>query len=488
MPLRKVEHLAESACSELPEIAEPQNGLIPPIHWLARHWDVSTATANRVLRKLLRDGFLEKNQRRNRYFIAGTPQESEPDQTLPRHADRVGYLAQRIRSDMINEAELRKALPSIRQMMTKYQCSYYTCRRAIARLRDQGWINPDGHLRPSSESDRSAANTALYLVCHRRAINTPSGRRFLGEMERMTAATPNGTCRYLFIDQIRKNGLPKSYTVAGYICYEPRKYRLPKHVHAEVPVVYVSNRPEKDTDCTYVGKDEQSAGREAAEHLNVLGHRHIGVISHLPESTTPWVRDRISGISRIYPRQGSLRSMTVFHSSSKLGKTNPKMPRQVWENRFLSSGLLKDIEKKLPPKIVRNLGVDQVYQIRQLADLSEFLQPVFHSALKKKQITAWICINDESALGAHHFLRRNGIAVPQEISLMGFDNTTGGRLIELSTYDFRPESAARAAILTLNRSTKRVASNRDYTVQGCIIARSTTGKPPIQTRSADSLS
>jgi LacI family transcriptional regulator len=64
-------------------------------------------------------------------------------------------------------------------------------------------------------------------------------------------------------------------------------------------------------------------------------------------------------------------------------------------------------------------------------------RPLFEQALALRDATAWICVNDRLALIALSFLREHGIAVPKEISIVGFDNLpveTFDR--RLTSYDF----------------------------------------------------
>lgn len=52
--------------------------------------------------------------------------------------------------------------------------------------------------------------------------------------------------------------------------------------------------------------------------------------------------------------------------------------------------------------------------------------------------TAVLAESDDMALGAHRTLRRSGIAVPETISLMGFDNHGAAEILDLTTVDQSP--------------------------------------------------
>jgi DNA-binding LacI/PurR family transcriptional regulator len=42
---------------------------------------------------------------------------------------------------------------------------------------------------------------------------------------------------------------------------------------------------------------------------------------------------------------------------------------------------------------------------------------------QEPRITAIFCTNDKMALGAIHYLNRQGVRIPQQISVVGFDDT-----------------------------------------------------------------
>jgi DNA-binding LacI/PurR family transcriptional regulator/DNA-binding transcriptional regulator YhcF (GntR family) len=71
----------------------------------------------------------------------------------------------------------------------------------------------------------------------------------------------------------------------------------------------------------------------------------------------------------------------------------------------------------------------------RLAGLS--LVPLFEAALKCKEVTAWICVSDGTALAALDFLRNRNTAVPGRISLVGFDNEPVDAVEQrLTSFDF----------------------------------------------------
>ncbi len=69
-------------------------------------------------------------------------------------------------------------------------------------------------------------------------------------------------------------------------------------------------------------------------------------------------------------------------------------------------------------------------------------------AQSRLDATAAFTVTDSMALGAMHYCARNGIAVPREMSIVGFDNIEYGAnaATTLSTIDYEFRAVARLAI------------------------------------------
>ncbi|MDD3939033.1 MAG: LacI family DNA-binding transcriptional regulator [Bacilli bacterium] len=65
--------------------------------------------------------------------------------------------------------------------------------------------------------------------------------------------------------------------------------------------------------------------------------------------------------------------------------------------------------------------------------------------LKSKKITALICANDIIALGAYKTIKKMGLSIPDDISVIGFDNIRDGEYVvpRLSTFDVPRERLGR---------------------------------------------
>jgi DNA-binding LacI/PurR family transcriptional regulator len=95
--------------------------------------------------------------------------------------------------------------------------------------------------------------------------------------------------------------------------------------------------------------------------------------------------------------------------------------------------------------------------------------------------TAVIAFNDRCALGVLDTLLRAGIAVPQEISVVGYDNSRLARIsyIDLTTVEQHPRDLTRLAVRrAIARLENEPDGPRDQLVGAELIVRGSTGPVP----------
>ena len=104
------------------------------------------------------------------------------------------------------------------------------------------------------------------------------------------------------------------------------------------------------------------------------------------------------------------------------------------------------------------------------------------AANPKKMPTAVMCSNDMTAIGVLHKLYRAGLRVPDDLSVIGFDDIQIAEVTipPLTTVQMSRFDLARAAVAALRAHAENPndpATKRDYKIQTALIVRESTGFP-----------
>jgi DNA-binding LacI/PurR family transcriptional regulator len=186
---------------------------------------------------------------------------------------------------------------------------------------------------------------------------------------------------------------------------------------AEVPTVTIGweipgNR------VSFAMVDNEAGGRMALEHLHQLGHRRIAVIL---------------GPKRLIDSAPRWRGIQKFAQSVKLE---------------IDSSLVT----RLPDVFDANASFELGYRLTE-----ELLQ-------KKKKFTALLAFDDLTALGAIRALAKAGIGVPEQCSVIGFDDVAIASLSvpSLTTVRQPLETMGGAAVNIVMEAIKAGHENRDW--------------------------
>jgi DNA-binding LacI/PurR family transcriptional regulator len=188
---------------------------------------------------------------------------------------------------------------------------------------------------------------------------------------------------------------------------------------AEVPTVTIGweipgNR------VSFAMVDNEAGGRLALEHLYQLGHRRIAIIR---------------GPKRLIDSAPRWRGIQKFAQSVKL-EIDPSIVLQ------------------LPEVFDANASFEQGYLLTE-----ELLQ-------QKKKFTALLAFDDLTALGAIRALAKAGVSVPEQCSVIGFDDVaiSGLSAPSLTTVRQPLETMGGAAVNIVMEAIKAGHENRDWTV------------------------
>jgi len=170
---------------------------------------------------------------------------------------------------------------------------------------------------------------------------------------------------------------------------------------AGIPMISIINRIEEK--CGFIGIDNREAIRKLVKHLSDAGHKKIGYISHPLDLT-----GKVNQYALIERYQGFIEAMAELN-----------IP--IDENNVLIEVSLKE-------------GLNKIFE-NSITDRSSLP-------------TAFVCIDDQYAIETIRFLKKSSIKVPEDISIVGFDNIQAANLVEpsLTTIEYPIEYIAEKAV------------------------------------------
>ena len=227
--------------------------------------------------------------------------------------------------------------------------------------------------------------------------------------------------------------LHRRYEVDGIIFIGSRSH--PDEVPADLPGVVLGEVPD-GMDAWRVSVDNEGGGQLAGEHLWSLGHRRAGMIL--------WEGNRL-------PAEKRLRGL-----------------RSVWERQG----------ERIPDAAVIRIGADSEEEV------FEKLSAVYRKAPRRRlPLTALFCYNDRLAGMAVKALRRIGLRVPEDVSVVGFDDAVYTELLDPPLTTVRQplvQLVSLAMQLLQERLGTPQASPRVMTLAGRLIVRQSTAPPPAK--------
>ena len=234
----------------------------------------------------------------------------------------------------------------------------------------------------------------------------------------------------------------------------PDNPRFLETVSPRLPMVIICDRLSRlETDI--VELNNRLAGEMAAEHPYSLGHRHIAMLT--------------SSLARNTARTERLNGLQAY-----------------FEQHLPGNNLVLCIES--------NSQADNMAE--RLNDYHAGYLLAGNEKLYGQDVTAIICINDMLAYGAIDYFREHGISVPEDVSVLGFDNLFYSRLsgVALTTVDQHTEMLARSAVDVLLQKVSRpqnaTSSKPRFKIEcppQLIVRKTTAPPPPVSRLTADAI-
>jgi LacI family transcriptional regulator len=194
-----------------------------------------------------------------------------------------------------------------------------------------------------------------------------------------------------------------------------------------IPMVFVDVGP--DSPGTSVLKVDYHHGiRQGVQHLAALGHRDIAFVS---------------GPARLHSAQSRLNAFSKSLNECGIALD----PAWIVEGDHTLEGGILAMEKLLA-------GV--------------------------KLPTAVMCSNDMTAIGVLHKVYRAGLRIPDDLSIIGFDDIQMARVTipPLTSIQMSRLELARAAVTALRAHLEGTETHREYKIDTHLVVRESTGYPP----------
>jgi len=275
-------------------------------------------------------------------------------------------------------------LPTVRQLMAEYDISQATIDHAIDMLAERGLIvrRPGRGLFTTAPEHAAALAKASRVV-----VAIPEYSSIIYDLivnDVRNSLQKNGLqCRILRFDRHdrivralpreRIDGLlvlPTSVTLSAADVGRLHDFGLP---------VVMIDTVLRGMDICCVGSDNVLGGAMAADHLAKLGHKKLGVLICEPHTTA--LEDRVNGfINQV--RLARLPAPTILDCATVVG-TDPMGKAYRAMKNWIRAG-------------------------------------------RTPEITGLFVVSDSGALGAMKALHEAGIAIPEELSIIGFDGIPAG--------------------------------------------------------------
>jgi len=219
----------------------------------------------------------------------------------------------------------------------------------------------------------------------------------------------------------------QSRRVAGCVMLHASEARIQALLHSSIPTVFV-DKVGQGSRATYVKSDNIDGARQATEHLLALGHRRIACL------TGPTID--LAGLERLLGCQQTLAQAGIA----------------------LDAGLVRQ----------SSWNVDGAYETAK------------NLLAERRDFTAIVAGSDYMALGILRALTEQGLRVPEDVSLVGFDDIDFCQYVSPPLTTVRLDRAAmgRGAVQRLVSMVETTEETTPLIVPTRLIVRKSTGPAP----------
>lgn len=425
---------------------------LPSIRKLSKQYNVSRSTVQKVIKKLETDKLVERFLRSGIFISKNKNLESK--KTIKPQKPRDEEIGEMLIGEILRgDLKAGECVPLQKELVYKYKTSKATMRSVTDQLVKKGFIHRKGSsfiVGGESWATRFKPQRRVYLIGDepilRNQYNSAQRRQFYEAFESELQKCGITSTDYINLrDNLELLNQVSDVSTAGFLL-DPgifvranetnEKYvsDLEKILNTlgrlEFPVV-VDNfnsimfyHPEitfKNANNIYLlWRDNHKVGRKIGTYLASLGHKKIAYFAYGNASWLEWrFKDLEQTIKECFKEEADVKS---FQSNAGYNHLNEPFESQRFSKNAgnLLSKMLNGYRFSGENPLEKSY--DYFYKLIIEDKYKKNMRPYFETAIKSKEITAWVCSGTDMATVAAEFLKEKGIPVPEKISLMGTNN------------------------------------------------------------------
>jgi DNA-binding LacI/PurR family transcriptional regulator len=187
------------------------------------------------------------------------------------------------------------------------------------------------------------------------------------------------------------------------------------------------------------GTVNRRAGRAVGRRLRALGHRRIAFVN--ADQGIDWPEQRLAGIREAMHGVGDIVHVPV-PSPGRIDEVGSGVRRVLDAALRAAEELPPMLAEGLRARTVSNAINRAVHDSARRTYMARALEPI----IDDRTITVWVTSNDRAAIVCHDLLRRRGVRVPQQLSLVSYDDTLEASFLNLASYTFNSAGMADALL------------------------------------------
>jgi DNA-binding FadR family transcriptional regulator/DNA-binding LacI/PurR family transcriptional regulator len=505
--------------SEIEQRSRSATAQLPDLHTLARNAGVAHQTMRKALKAMEAAGAVSVLNRKGAFILPtggnGAPVTPVAD-TGEATVTIVHTLTERIAAEIGSAVFARgHALPGYKELGKRYGAGYRSLRKALLDLANRGIVERYGRaFRPVASTPEPsygriifvAVTDAMHVLMNFtprtpefwRLLDTRCGRdnirievygylKAVGEFPWHDGRTEDLTRR------------DRDQPVLGYILWtlgmqSESAVRL-IHLIASTgrPLAVMHDNP--GIDLSLLARTARShphvqvwhfsvsplCGRILGGYLAGLGHRRASFFYF--SGSDPLWQSRIDGVKAAYRDRKLDFSYTRLYPAGKHGKNDSTAFRHAsYSSRAADkiTSILDHARKDIRAQYDETLpDINAMFLLDRMLEQNTMIEP-FTRALEDRRCTAWIGLSDPAAILALSFLRRQGVAVPGEISVAGFDDSIEAIGNGVTSYNFNMPALVEAMIDHLYNPSSSGWAGRIQEIPGRVMHRFSCGNAPAE--------